>query len=206
MGSQLNNRAMRSSGCHKGVFRRSLGLDRRPARLSSPLSLSRIRVCCMPWCLNRARAFQILSKCDLIDKTVMERYLAPAGADLVSELHRTMGARFRNLNEALARIVRCWIRLCVLAGCGLGRPCLTDYYCRSALLVPFRTQLDEYSMVAFVPLDITDEDSLDYVLAQVDHAIQYGKTASGRRGRWLGTLAAFISMVYRRCSSPVKSS
>ena len=47
----------------------------------------------------------VLSKCDLIDKTVMERYLAPAGAELVSELHRTMGARFRNLNEALARIV-----------------------------------------------------------------------------------------------------
>ena len=47
----------------------------------------------------------VLSKCDLIDKDVLERYLQPAGNALVGELNRSMGARFHRLNEALARIV-----------------------------------------------------------------------------------------------------
>lgn len=35
--------------------------------------------------------------------------------------------------------------------------------------------LDDYQMVSFVPLNIRDEDSLDHVLATVDHAVQYGE-------------------------------
>ncbi|WIA34439.1 hypothetical protein OEZ86_012773 [Tetradesmus obliquus] len=37
--------------------------------------------------------------------------------------------------------------------------------------------LDEYSLVSFVPLDITDEDSIGEVLLQIDMAIQYGEDA-----------------------------
>jgi GPN-loop GTPase len=81
----------------------------------------------------------VLSKCDLIDKTILDRYLAPSGSTLVSELNKSMGTRFKYLNEALGRV------------------------------------LDEYDMVSFVPLDITDEDSLESLLLQVDHAIQYGE-------------------------------
>ncbi len=33
-------------------------------------------------------------------------------------------------------------------------------------------------MVGFVPLDVTDEESLDHVLMQVDHAMQYGASAA----------------------------
>ncbi|KAL7753064.1 hypothetical protein RI367_001516 [Sorochytrium milnesiophthora] len=35
--------------------------------------------------------------------------------------------------------------------------------------------IDEYNMVAFIPLDITDEDSLSTLLLQVDHCVQYGE-------------------------------
>ena len=35
--------------------------------------------------------------------------------------------------------------------------------------------LDDYSMVSFVPLNIRNEDSVEHVLATVDHAIQYGE-------------------------------
>lgn len=35
--------------------------------------------------------------------------------------------------------------------------------------------LDDYQMVSFVPLNIKDEESLEHVLATVDHAIQYGE-------------------------------
>ena len=37
--------------------------------------------------------------------------------------------------------------------------------------------LDDYSMVSFLPLNITDEESLDHVLLTVDHALQYGEDA-----------------------------
>ena len=35
--------------------------------------------------------------------------------------------------------------------------------------------LDDYSMVAFVPLDITDEESIETCLLQVDAAVQWGE-------------------------------
>ena len=35
--------------------------------------------------------------------------------------------------------------------------------------------LDDYTMVSFVPLNITDEDSIDMVLMHADRAIQYGE-------------------------------
>ncbi|KAK9839039.1 hypothetical protein WJX74_008262 [Apatococcus lobatus] len=35
--------------------------------------------------------------------------------------------------------------------------------------------LDEYSMVSFLPLDITDEDSIQELLIHIDHALQYGE-------------------------------
>eukprot|EP01138_Halocafeteria_seosinensis_P010456 gb/GECG01010676.1/.p1 GENE.gb/GECG01010676.1/~~gb/GECG01010676.1/.p1 ORF type:complete len:273 (+),score=37.32 gb/GECG01010676.1/:1-819(+) len=35
--------------------------------------------------------------------------------------------------------------------------------------------LDEYNLVVFTPLDITDEESVGNVLAYVDHALQYGE-------------------------------
>ena len=38
-----------------------------------------------------------------------------------------------------------------------------------------RSQIDDYSMVKFLPLDLTDEDSLSSILIQVDATIQYGE-------------------------------
>ena len=36
-------------------------------------------------------------------------------------------------------------------------------------------QVDDYSLVQFLPLDITDEDSINDALLQIDSAIQYGE-------------------------------
>jgi len=36
-------------------------------------------------------------------------------------------------------------------------------------------QIDEYSLVSFTPLDITDEESISNVLMMVDMSIQYGE-------------------------------
>ena len=35
-------------------------------------------------------------------------------------------------------------------------------------------------MVSFMPLDITDEESIDLVLMTVDHTVQYGEDAEVR--------------------------
>jgi hypothetical protein len=37
--------------------------------------------------------------------------------------------------------------------------------------------LDEFSLVSFLPLDITEEESIGDVLLQIDMAIQYGEDA-----------------------------
>ena len=37
--------------------------------------------------------------------------------------------------------------------------------------------INDYSMVSFVPMDVSDEDSIALVLQYVDHAIQYGEDA-----------------------------
>ncbi|KAI8579391.1 hypothetical protein K450DRAFT_241895 [Umbelopsis ramanniana AG] len=35
--------------------------------------------------------------------------------------------------------------------------------------------IEDYSMVSFIPLNIRDEDSINYVLSNIDNAIQYGE-------------------------------
>ena len=41
-------------------------------------------------------------------------------------------------------------------------------------------QIDDYSLVSFVPLDLTKENSIAYMLQHVDGAIQYGEDADVR--------------------------
>jgi len=43
--------------------------------------------------------------------------------------------------------------------------------------------LDEYDMVAFLPLDVTDEESVAALLQQVDHAMQYGEDLEPKEPR-----------------------
>ena len=43
--------------------------------------------------------------------------------------------------------------------------------------------MDDYSLVAFLPLNIKDEDSVSDVLVQVDNAIQYGEDLDVREAK-----------------------
>jgi hypothetical protein len=43
--------------------------------------------------------------------------------------------------------------------------------------------LDDYSMVSFIPLDITDEESIEALLLQIDNAIQYGEDTEVKEPR-----------------------
>ena len=47
----------------------------------------------------------LLTKCDLVDKSALERYLAPSGEALAAELGRSMGPRYKSLNKSIARLL-----------------------------------------------------------------------------------------------------
>ena len=44
-------------------------------------------------------------------------------------------------------------------------------------------QIDDYSLVKFLPLDISEEDSISDILLQIDNAIQYGEDLEPREIR-----------------------
>ena len=48
-------------------------------------------------------------------------------------------------------------------------------WCGSILFLYFYFQIDDYGLVRFLPLDVTDEESIDNILLQIDAALQYGK-------------------------------
>jgi len=92
----------------------------------------------------------------------------PSGRALVDELDKTTDARFRRLNEAFASLVRCQAR-------NVLRWVFDPRSCVGRLL-----QVDDFSLVKYVPLNATDEDSVALVLAQIDNAIQYGEDIEPR--------------------------
>lgn len=47
----------------------------------------------------------------------------------------------------------------------------------------FFQQIDDYSLVTFLPLDPNDEDSINNALIQIDNAIQYGEDLEPREYR-----------------------
>lgn len=42
-------------------------------------------------------------------------------------------------------------------------------------LIPLLPQLENDPMVSFIPLNITEEDSIEVLMAHIDNAIQYGE-------------------------------
>lgn len=59
--------------------------------------------------------------------------------------------------------------MCV--GCGETIPSWVSVLMRLVFCV---RQINDFSMVAFVPMNITREESIETVLLHVDHAINYG--------------------------------
>ena len=55
--------------------------------------------------------------------------------------------------------------------------------------------MDDYSLVRFLPLDPTDEDSINDVLIQVDMAIQYGEDLEPKEQR----VGVFVSYLCGDC-------
>lgn len=98
----------------------------------------------------------LLSKMDLVNKNSreMERYeqvdpslLEGAGGS----------GKFKALNQAMVQLVS-----------------LSLTISRAGSEAKAGEQIEDYNMVQFIPLDVTDEDSITYVLSHIDNAIQFG--------------------------------
>lgn len=121
----------------------------------------------------------ILTKCDLMEPEEVERVLNYGSAtqlwDVDQDRHSlydpdrhvdafaTSSSSNHTNNDNTVDFVA---RMRRLEACRRGRHRLTDAICQL---------LDDYSMVSFVPLNMLDEESVEHVLATVDHAIQYGE-------------------------------
>ena len=100
-------------------------------------------------------------------------FLHPDAQLLESELHASMSDRFRSLNSKVARLVRAaWRHSCRGAEAALTRGTRAS-----------RVQVDDYSMVQFLPLDVSDEESIAFVLQHIDGAIAFGEDADVRTSR-----------------------
>lgn len=111
----------------------------------------------------------VLSKTDLVDEAKVESILDVESASLLwqrEEYHRSVE------DEKMMKMIQRqrqpqqeedWKRISARRK---KQNRLTEAIC---------SLLDDYSMVSFIPLNITDEESIDHVLAHVDHTIQYGE-------------------------------
>jgi GPN-loop GTPase len=69
----------------------------------------------------------VLTKCDLVDADVMQRYLSPDGASLVAELTRHTPERFKRMNQSIAKLVRVTVVLFLCAwGYAFTEDCFGD--------------------------------------------------------------------------------
>lgn len=113
----------------------------------------------------------VMSKMDLVKKgkqgqkrrRVVERFLDPDPELLRERADAATNPKFHDLNSAIVQLVSPYLLL-------------SDTFLDS-FVWPTR-QIEDFNMVQFLPLDISDEDSIAAVLSHIDNAIQYALTLS----------------------------
>lgn len=96
----------------------------------------------------------VLSKCDLVDS---ERVLDILEVQSAQELWNIEESKHAERDKTASKLA---------VQTRKKRNRLTESIC---------TLIDDYSMVGFVPLNLSDEESIDHVMSHVDHVIQYGE-------------------------------
>ncbi|CAM9789675.1 unnamed protein product [Chrysoparadoxa australica] len=108
----------------------------------------------------------VLTKCDLVDREELDRFLEVDTASLLQLHDRACGAGggyggdlSRELNDRAE-----------------GREVRTATLPKQArLTAAIAAIIDDYTMVNYIPLDINDEESIGLVMQHADHTIQYGE-------------------------------
>ena len=89
----------------------------------------------------------------------MNRFVDPDPPLLSDEVNAKTNPKFHALNEAIVRLV--------------GVHLFSLY---PQLKRCIRRQIEDYNMVQFIPLDLSDPESINFVLSHIDNAIQYGES------------------------------
>ena len=100
----------------------------------------------------------VLSKCDLIDRSRVEEILDVQSAQELWSIEQANSNNNFGSMEVENHSTRQRARR--------NPHRLTESIC---------SLIDDFSMVNFVPLDISDEESITVVMSHIDHAIQYGE-------------------------------
>ena len=98
----------------------------------------------------------------------VDRFLQPDALLISNSLSSSLGGPYRRLNHLVASLVR------------RGAPTIAHWRPLPDITFHCLAQLDRYSLVSFVPLDISEEDSLAELLQVIDGAMQYGEDAEVR--------------------------
>lgn len=109
----------------------------------------------------------IVSKCDLVDKEEVERILDIESAQMLLQAEEYSASRRHDFNDTSKSTAP--------AEDAMNRKIQERKRQRNRLTEAICSLLDDFHMVSFVPLDITDEDSLNAVLAYADNAVNYGE-------------------------------
>ena len=106
----------------------------------------------------------ILTKCDLLSDTEVDRILEYGSASYVWDLDQERNSLLpENLDDTDSTEIQ---RLRQLERRRRQRSRLTE---------TIGQLLDDWQMVSFVPLNLRDEDSMDHVFATINHCIQFGE-------------------------------
>lgn len=108
-----------------------------------------------------------------------------------------MSSKYRRLNERMSALVRtCTQRIQSPSlsrahshACRRAPSCNvpgTSWLISSLPYRPVPPQIDDYSMIRFVPLDLSDEQSVAHVLQHIDGAMQFGEDAEVRASHDMG--------------------
>lgn len=133
------------------------------------------------------RALQVLSKVDIVGREQVDKCvrlpllsLQHAPTHVCTREHTELRPRADSWSSAIQTCCPCWAPRWRPSSQRSMLPSLAWYAwppVRSAMRGAdgARWQLDDYSMVGFVPLDVRDEERINDLLLQVDMAMQYGE-------------------------------
>ena len=107
---------------------------------------------------------------------------------LLHELKQESGPKLKKLTKAIASLVTPTITPLTHRFAILFKSC-QDFADHVYIPLFFKTQkkkqqIENDPLVAYIPLNIQDEDSISALLTQVDNAMQYGEDLEPKEPKW----------------------
>jgi hypothetical protein len=124
----------------------------------------------------------VITKCDIADKERIAMILDSEGTQVrglsLSGITALCYPLFQQITALDTGSNMKMKKLTQVIGCVSA---FSDSYHSFMTFPAYRSVIDDYMMVSFVMLDVSDEDSIEEVLYRIDHCSQYGMIPALRR-------------------------